>query len=162
MLFTKAGVSALHTWTHQRLDTVFEHARVLTPSEFTQTIPGFGQASVRDQLAHILAAESGWIRRLQKPAFGNRELTVDSLPDLPSLVIAKGDVIWATRAYLESLDEIQLNTALESIPEDWVGPPRSPAFILQHICTHAFHHKGQIAAMCRILSHPLADTDLQR
>ena len=162
MLFTKAGVSALHAWTHERLDTVFDHVRVLTPENLIQPIPGFGQPSVHDQLAHILAAESGWIRRLQQLGSENRDLSTDSLPDLPSLVIAKKDVVSATKAYLESLDEVQLNTTLERISEEWVGPPRSPAFILQHVCTHAFHHKGQIAAMCRILGHPLPDTDLQR
>lgn len=160
MLFTKAGVSAFHTWTHERLDTVFEHASELTASQLVQPIPGFGQGSVRDQLAHILAAESGWIRRLQSLTVENWEQS--NFPDLQLLVVAKKKVVVATNAYLQTLDEAQLNTTLEKIPEDWVGPPRSPGFILQHICTHAFHHKGQLAAMCRILGHPLPDTDLQR
>lgn len=162
MLFTKEGVSALHTWTHERLDTVFEHAGRLTASQLLQQIPGFGQVCVRDQLAHILAAESGWIRRLQELTSEIGELKTEAFPDLPSLMVAKKNVALATNSYLQTLNETQLNTTLESIPEDWVGPPRSPAFILQHICTHAFHHKGQIAAMCRILGHPLPDTDLQR
>lgn len=160
MLFTKEGVIALHAWTHERLDTVFEHVRVLASPEFTQAISGFGQPSVRDQLAHILAAESGWIRRLKKLTSEKRELV--SSRDLSALEAARKNVVSATQAYLRDLSELQLNTALETVPEEWVGPARSPAFILQHICTHAFHHKGQIAAMCRILGHPLPDTDLQR
>src|SRR5262249_26734679 len=156
-MFTKEGVASLHAWTHERLDTVFEHVRVLTPEQFIQSISGFGHASVRDQLAHILAAESGWIGRL-------RGLTSEELDvlDLASLVRAKREVAAATQAYLQSVSEVQLNTTLEKVSVDWVGPPRSPAFILQHICTHAFNHKGQIAAMCRMLGHPLPDTDLQR
>ena len=158
MMFTKEGVVALHAWTHERLDTVFEHAGVLTASQFTQEIPGFGQPSVRDQLAHILATELGWIHRLQ----GLNSAEQRKFSDLPSLAAAKREVASATQAYLQTLTEDQLNATLERTPADWVGPVRSPAFILQHICTHAFHHKGQIAAMCRILGHPLPDTDLQR
>ena len=159
-MFTKEGVASLHAWTHERLDTVFEHVRVLTSAQFVQEIPGFGQANVRDQLAHILAAESGWIGRLRELKSENWEL--DNFPDLPALAAAKREVAAATQAYLQSVSEVQLNTTLEKVSLDWVGPPRSPAFVLQHICTHAFHHKGQIAAMCRMLGHPLPDTDLQR
>jgi len=31
-----------------------------------------------------------------------------------------------------------------------------------HVITHAFHHKGQIVAMLRILGYPAPDTDLQQ
>ncbi|WP_125488078.1 DinB family protein [Edaphobacter aggregans] len=37
---------------------------------------------------------------------------------------------------------------------------RAPALILHHVLTHAFHHKGQIVAMCRALVQPAPDTDL--
>jgi uncharacterized damage-inducible protein DinB len=30
------------------------------------------------------------------------------------------------------------------------------------VLTHAFHHKGQIVAMCRALGHPTTDTDLNQ
>jgi uncharacterized damage-inducible protein DinB len=39
---------------------------------------------------------------------------------------------------------------------------RTPALILHHLLTHAFHHKGQIVAMCRTLGHPAPDTDLNQ
>jgi uncharacterized damage-inducible protein DinB len=66
-----------------------------------------------------------------------------------------------TRAYLEGLSEEQLNTTLATRPESWGGELRSPAFILLHVITHAFHHKGQVVAMLRILGYPAPDTDLQ-
>jgi uncharacterized damage-inducible protein DinB len=44
---------------------------------------------------------------------------------------------------------------------DWGGELRSPAFIVLHVITHAFHHKGQIVAMLRIQGYPAPDTDLQ-
>jgi len=67
-----------------------------------------------------------------------------------------------TLEYLDRLSEHDLNQDLLRVPERWVGPPRSPAFILHHVLTHAFHHKGQVVAMCRLLGHPAPDTDYQR
>jgi uncharacterized damage-inducible protein DinB len=43
-----------------------------------------------------------------------------------------------------------------------VGELKSPAFILLHVVTHTFHHKGQVVAMLRTLGYPAPDTDLQR
>lgn len=49
----------------------------------------------------------------------------------------------------------------DSLTQD-VCQLRSPAFILLHVITHAFHHKGQVVAMLRILGYPAPDTDLQQ
>jgi len=67
----------------------------------------------------------------------------------------------ATRTYVDGLTEEQLNTTLTKRPVDWEGELRSPAFILRHVITHAFHHKGQVVAILRILGYPAPDTDLQ-
>ena len=80
---------------------------------------------------------------------------------MAAMLATKDRIREATRAYLESLTEEQLNTTLAKRPADWGGELRSPAFILLHVITHAFHHKGQIVAMLRILGYPAPDTDLQ-
>ena len=51
---------------------------------------------------------------------------------------------------------------LERYHEEWTTPHRTPAFILLHVITHGFHHKGQIVAMLRLLGYPAPDTDMQR
>jgi len=79
MLFTKEGVSALHAWTHK-------HVHVLTPSQFTQPIPGFGQPSVRDQLAHILETCSADRARLQRC-----RLVIPSRPQPRSGAASRGE-----------------------------------------------------------------------
>jgi uncharacterized damage-inducible protein DinB len=68
----------------------------------------------------------------------------------------------ATRAYLDGLSDAELNRPLARRPREWVGELKSPAFILLHVVTHAFHHKGQVVAMLRTLGYPAPDTDLQR
>jgi uncharacterized damage-inducible protein DinB len=109
---------------------------------------------------HILTCEEGWVHDLQnKPFPGWHE---DDRPTMADLLAAKDRIREATRAYVSDLTEEQLNTTLRQRPVDWGGELRSPAFILLHVITHAFHHKGQIVAMLRILGYPAPDTDLQQ
>jgi uncharacterized damage-inducible protein DinB len=65
-----------------------------------------------------------------------------------------------TLAYLSSLNDRQLNADVELHFSDGDVAVRTPALVLHHVLTHAFHHKGQIVAMCRALGHPARDTDL--
>ncbi|MGH9828104.1 MAG: DinB family protein, partial [Blastocatellia bacterium] len=106
-MFTKDGIRALHTWTHERLDLLLSHAAILTPEEFVRELPGFGSASVRDQLAHIIACEDGWVHRLQDVPFKRLQnadyLTVEALKQVKPAVAAK------TIAYIDGLSEAQLN-----------------------------------------------------
>ena len=158
-MFTKAGIIELHALMHERLDLLLGHIAIV-PDELTRReILGFGHPSVWKQLVHILACEEGWVHDLQ-----NKTLAAwyaEDCPTMAALMAAKARIRGATRAYLSDLTEEQLNTTLATRPVDWGGELRSPAFILLHVITHAFHHKGQIVAMLRILGYPAPDTDLQ-
>jgi len=150
----------LHGWTHERVELLIEHANTLTATEFVQELPGFGYSSVRDQLMHMLGAEERWVLRLQN-------LPIEAWPAADYATVdpfrrARSRVMRATVAYLEALPEADLNRPLSRRPAAWIGELRSPAFILHHVLTHAFHHKGQVVAMCRLLGHPAPDTDLQQ
>ena len=159
-MFTKDGILAFHRWTHECLDLVYRHAEGLSPEQFTAEIPGFGKASVRDQLVHILSCERGWVRALEKLPW-ERMPTTD-FRDASSLGEPRRQIRAETVAYLQGLSEEALNRDLSPPPERWIGPARSPAFVLHHILTHAFHHKGQVVAIFRLLGCPAPETDLQR
>jgi uncharacterized damage-inducible protein DinB len=158
-MFTQAGIRALHGWTHERLDLLVGHADTLTSEQFVTKLPGFGMGSVRDQLVHILRCEQGWIGKLQYRSV--KELEYEEYPTTKQIRETKARIMVETIAYLDQLSEAQLNTTLTRLPDDWGGPLQSPGFILHHILTHAFHHKGQIVAMFRLLGHPIGETDLQ-
>ena len=158
-MFTKVGIIDLHTATHERLDLLLSHVANVPDDLCHKLISGFGHASIWKQLVHILTCEEGWVHDLQNKAFpGWRE---GDCPTMADLLAAKDRIREATRAYVRDLTEEQLNTSLQQRPVDWGGELRSPAFILLHVITHAFHHKGQIVAMLRILGYPAPDTDLQ-
>jgi uncharacterized damage-inducible protein DinB len=159
-VFTKDGILALHGWMHERIDMLLDHATALSPSEFVRELPGFGQASVRDQLAHLIGAEERWVHRLQDLPLPH--WSAAEYPTVESLRSSKQRAMAATVAYLDRVPDGALNVTLTQRPRDWIGTLQSPAFILHHVVTHAFHHKGQVVAMFRLLGHPAPDTDLQR
>jgi uncharacterized damage-inducible protein DinB len=159
-MFTKAGIIELHSATHDRLDILLRHVATVPDTLLREPVAGFGFPTVWKQLVHILIVEEGWVHDLQYKAFaGWRE---EDVPTMAALLAEKRRILDATRAYLETLGEGQLNTTLANRPEGWFGELRSPAFILLHLITHTFHHKGQVVAMLRALGHPTPDTDLQR
>jgi uncharacterized damage-inducible protein DinB len=63
---------------------------------------------------------------------------------------------------LSTLTNQELNADRELHFSDGDVAVRTPALVLHHVLTHAFHHKGQIVAMRRALGHPARDTDLNQ
>jgi uncharacterized damage-inducible protein DinB len=159
-MFTKAGIIELHAAMHERLDLLLRHVATVPDELRHKQLSGFGHPSIWKQLVHILTCEEGWVHDLQNRTFaGWRE---KDCPTMATLQAAKDRIREATRTYLNNLSEEELNTNLTVRPVDWGGELRSPAFILLHVITHAFHHKGQIVAMLRLLGYPAPDTDLQQ
>jgi uncharacterized damage-inducible protein DinB len=158
-MFTKAGIRELHGTMHERLDLLLDHVATVPENLLHESVSGFGHPSVWKQLVHILSCEEGWMHDLQDKEFAGWRS--EDVATMTALRATKGRIRDATRVYLEGLTEAQLNTTLAKRPPDWGGELRSPAFILLHVITHAFHHKGQIVAMLRVQGYPAPDTDLQ-
>ena len=92
-------------------------------------------------------------------------MPISNLAHFPAVAdarILQGEVRRRTGSYLSGLSREQLNTETELTFSDGDHAVRTPALILHHVLTHAFHHKGQIVAMCRELGHPAPDTDLNQ
>lgn len=158
-MFNKEGIVELHTAMHERLDLLLHHVATVPDELRHKPISGFGHSSIWKQLVHILTCEEGWVHDLQNKAFAG--WSEEDCPTMTALLAAKERIRKATRAYVANLTEERLNTTLSERPVDWGGELRSPAFILLHVITHAFHHKGQVVAMLRIHGYPAPDTDLQ-
>jgi uncharacterized damage-inducible protein DinB len=159
-MFTKSGILELHRATHECLDILFGHVGGIPAALLREPLAGFGFPTIWKQLTHILTVEEGWVHDLQGKTFAG--WGEEDCPTMAALLAAKSRLRDATRIYIESLSEAQLNTTLAKPPQGWFGERRSPAFILLHVITHTFHHKGQVVAILRILGHPAPDTDLQR
>lgn len=160
MPFTKSGLRELHASMHDCLDAVLNHAAQLPVELLAQEVAGFGRPTLRDQLAHVLTTELAWVRCLRLLPI--ERVDPAKLATIEDVRRQQKRVAAATLAYLDGIGEVQLNNLLDTYPEEWLGPPRSPAFTILHVITHAFHHKGQIVAMLRLLGYPAPDTDMQR
>jgi uncharacterized damage-inducible protein DinB len=158
-MFNRDGIIELHALMHERMDLLLHHVATVPDELCRKPISGFGHATVWRQLVHILTCEEGWVHDLENRAFAG--WSEEDCPTMPALHAEKDRIRQATRTFLGSLTEEQVNTTLAERPLDWGGELRSPAFILLHVITHAFHHKGQVVAMLRILGYPAPDTDLQ-
>ena len=120
----------------------------------------FGRPTVQQQVIHIFNCEGSWIHVLQGLSFRRR--TPEDCPDVSQARLLQQEVRNQTLAYLSGISDQQLNSNTKLHFDDGDVDVRTPALVLHHVLTHAFHHKGQIIAMCRLLDYPAPDTDLNQ
>ena len=159
-MFTIEGVQKLHTWTHDSLSLVLDHLSTIPTADYRKELPGFGFSTLQKQVVHIFNCEVFWIHTLQGLAYVDRDPA--ECPDVAAARLLKQQVSRQTLFYLSSLTNEQLNANAELHFPDGDHAVRTPALVLHHLLTHAFHHKGQIVAMCRVLGRPASDTDLNQ
>jgi uncharacterized damage-inducible protein DinB len=159
-VFTVDGARKFHRWTHSCLNLVLDHLSTIPENQYLREVSGFGFRTLREQTIHIFNCEGFWIHTLQGLRYNNR--TPEDCPALADVRLLQKEVSESTHAYLSTLTDQQLDTDAELHFSDGDVALRTPAFVLHHVLTHAFHHKGQIVAMCRALGHPAPDTDLSR
>ena len=159
-MFTLDGIQKFHSWTHATLSLTLDHLSTIPSDDYLKTVPGFGFPSLRDQVVHIFNCEGFWIHTLQARPFVNRNPA--QCPSIADARLLQQEVSRQTQTYLSGLTDKQLNSDAELHFSDGDTAARTPALVLHHVLTHAFHHKGQIVAMCRLLGHPAPDTDLNQ
>ncbi len=159
-MFTKAGLKFFHGAAHSSLDVLLAHLGTMPAELLLAPLDGFARRNIRDQMFHTIACEMFWVNRLQ--FLPMPKVSAEDYQTVESFVEFKSRASRETLDFIDRLSEEELNRDLDRLPEQWLGPARSPAFILHHVLTHAYHHKGQVVAMCRLLGHPAPDTDFQR
>ena len=135
-------------------------AEPLTPEQFLRDL-GNSFPSLRDTLAHILAAEWIWLRRwLGESPSGL--LPAAEFPSVARLRDRFADIERERRAFLEGLDEARLTQPLNY--RDNAGRSASLLLVhsLQHVMNHGTYHRGQITTMLRQLGAKPVSTDLSR
>jgi len=159
-MFTLDGIRQFHQWTHASLTLLLEHLSTLPPAPCTRELPAFGLNTIQKQVIHIFNCEGFWISTLQGLDYVERNPT--DFPAIADAIPFQKEISDRTQQYLANLSDRQLNTDTELNFSDGDRAVRTPALILHHVFTHAFHHKGQIVAMCRELGDPAPDTDLNQ
>lgn len=157
--FTKEGLLAFHSWTHACLAVLLSHAAVVPQSLYVREIEGFGLPSMRDQFAHLFECEVRWVHRAQGIPFAG--FLPDQFPSVQAARALRDQAVDGTLAYFSTLTDDSVNkTVPVRVPEQEEPLMRTPAELLHHVLSHAFHHKGTIVAMCRTLGYPVPNNDL--
>ena len=156
--FTLEGIQKLHAWTHASLNVALDHLSTIPSRDYLSELPNFGFSTLRNQVIHIFNCEGLWIHVLQGLPYVDRNPA--EYPSLADARLLLQQIIQQTQAYLSTLTDQQLNSNQELHFPDGDIAVRTPALVLHHVLTHAFHHKGQIVAMCRALGYPAPDTDM--
>jgi uncharacterized damage-inducible protein DinB len=157
-MFTRDGLQQYYVWTHYTLDRLFEHCSGFSPEELAQELEGFGIPTLWDQLAHMLITEEHWVGWLRT---GSHHTLRPSKRTWAELTGYRSDVMQRSSTYIASLDDVAINGEVTLVSEDGSRETATRAFFLHHVLSHAFHHKGQVAAMCRLLGKPFTqDMDL--
>ncbi|HEX4311600.1 MAG TPA: DinB family protein [Acidobacteriaceae bacterium] len=159
-MFTLDGIRKFHSWTHQSLTLVLDHLATLPTVDYTRELPNFGYPSLHTQVVHLLGCESRWVHRLRN--LPGQSWDPAQWPTVSHARTLQSEVTRQTLDYLSGLTDHQLNSDTTLRFPDGDTAVRTPALVLHHVFTHAFHHKGQIVAMCRALGHPAPDTDLNQ
>jgi uncharacterized damage-inducible protein DinB len=165
LVFTVDGIRKFHSWTHTCLTVVLDHLSTIPASDYAREVQGFGFSTLHQQVIHIFNCEGFWVQALQVRALQGLTYRDRNPSDYASVADARllqREVSEQTLAYLAGLTDQQISSDTELRYPDGEVAVRTPAFVIHHVLTHAFHHKGQIVAMCRALGHPAPDTDLSQ
>lgn len=158
-MFTSNDLLRYHEMAHDGLRRLMEHVLTLPQDKFRQPMEGFAAPSVRAQLCHMLDVEAFWVKAIQGSEEDHDWEHADDLQTAAELEAYRLEVAAATQRWLESESDDALNSEREVNDNGWFNSGR-PAEMLLHLMTHAYHHKGQIVAMCRLLGHPAPMTDM--
>lgn len=154
-MHTTAALLDLHERTHRALGKLLDHCAEMPADTLSREVEGFGYGTILLQLHHVVGAERYWMGVLV-----GEMLVEERDEDRESLdaVRAFRDRVAAdTRRWLEAASDDELNTRRTMTTWGDRKVDLVPAHVVLRTQTHVFQHKGQIAAMCRLLGHPVPD-----
>jgi len=144
-----------NSWANHRL---LEASSTLPDQEFARNV-GSSFPSVRDTLAHILAAEWVWLERWHGRWPNKLPPSLESL-DLASLHARWAEVERELMGFVAGVSTHDLDQMIEyrNIRGNrFAYPLRS---MLQHLVNHGSYHRGQVASMLRQLGVTPMATDM--
>lgn len=135
---------------------LLDYCATIDNVHFTKEVAGFGRGgSIRNLLVHINNTYQHWTghhclgRQMPFNEYAN-------YTDLQSCIALFNTSDALIETILEEFEHNMQNDILRD------GVTASPLKIFTHVCTHEFHHKGQILSISRQLGYVPMDTDVVR
>jgi uncharacterized damage-inducible protein DinB len=138
--------------------TILDAVSKLTPEQFTKDLQS-SHRSVRDTMAHILAAEWIWLERW-KGVSPKALLDPAEFPTVESVRTRLSEVENECAGFIHGLTDEALTQAVtytNTKGERWTY---SLGQMLQHVANHSSYHRGQVTTMLRQLGVEPLPVDL--
>ncbi len=153
----KHDIQLLYKYNRWANSETLDASARLTEEQFTKDLSS-SHRSVRDTLAHILAAEWIWLTRWNGVSPKSLLNPLD-FPDLGSLRARWAEVERDQTAFVNDITDESLESAVTYVNtkgEEWTYPLWQ---MMQHVVNHSTYHRGQVATMLRQLGAEPAPTD---
>jgi len=121
---------------------------------------GASHGSLRDTLAHTLAAEMTWRRRCQEGISPAALPTGADFPTLATLQQTWQEEETAMAGYLATLDDADLDATIHYKTTKGAALQNPLWHILTHVVNHGTQHRSEAAMMLSALGHSPGDLDL--
>ena len=154
----KQDIEYLYKYNRWANARVLDAVSKLTPEQFSRDLQS-SHRSVRDTVAHILAAEWIWLERW-KGVSPNALLIPGDFPTVESLrtrfAVVEGDYV----EFISGVTDASLATVIaytNTRGEEYAYPLGQ---MLQHVMNHSSYHRGQVTTMLRQLGAEVNPVDL--
>lgn len=155
---TKHDVTYLNEYNQWANARMLDAASKLSPEQFTADLKS-SHRSVRDTLAHTLAAEWIWLERWKGTSPGAL-LTAADFPTVESLNSRWAEVENDYTKFFSALSDEALERVIaytNTRGERFEYPLGS---MIQHVMNHSTYHRGQVTTMLRQLGAEVTPVDL--
>jgi uncharacterized damage-inducible protein DinB len=156
-MYTTAGILDMHRMTTATNARLLKHCALFTAEELGREHAGFGHKSLRQTLLHMGDAEAWWLSRLTGKE--SEEWDYSQYQEVDAVAAKLSATAAEMAAFIEEQPDVYWDEPI-AVPMPGGTPHIAPAHVVLHVCTHHFHHKGQCAAMFRLLGQPNPDTDI--
>ncbi|MDP2871799.1 MAG: DinB family protein [Bacillota bacterium] len=152
----------MYGWVKATRRGLLDYCSSLPAEVLTERREDFGLGSMRGALVHIADCYRSW---LAKTVFGRDVPRFDprGFDNVASITKLFGETVDPlVDEFLTAYGGDRLAAPLElHVPWEAEGPfVVSPLWLMTHVITHEFHHKGQVVSLGRMLGYPPPETDL--
>src|SRR5215469_3602770 len=148
----------IHARAHESLRRLIAFCGRLKAVELRRPLTGFGFSTILGQLEHTIGAEVYWQTVVTRGY--TEEAKLPRLQDVAAIEAFRQQTASATRSYLASASEAELNSPRQMISDPGQARLLRPADVIMRVVTHIFNHAGQVLAMSRAIGKPNANYDL--
>lgn len=154
----RQDIQDLYEYNRWANDRVLDAVSKLTPEQFTKDLQS-SHGSVRDTVAHILAAEWIWLERWKGVSPGAL-LDPSDFPTVDAVRTRLSTVESECAQFIDGLTDQSLGAAItytNTRGEQWTYPL---GHMLQHVANHSSYHRGQVVTLLRQLGADVNPVDL--